>query len=111
LKKYEVDDCPEQLLPGEATAPQFDYDTSFAAELKQEVKAYFQKEAKRRGVSLLQATKCPPRHWGRRDLFDGTRDVHHVAVPAEVMLRRGGAAVRVLGHADIRVPRRLPLSP
>lgn len=35
----------------------------FVFELKSKVKEYFQKEATRRGISLLEATKATPRRW------------------------------------------------
>jgi cytochrome b involved in lipid metabolism len=50
LQKYEVseDIAKTYLLQGENDIPQFDYDTEFSREIKQEVLKYFQKEAKKR---------------------------------------------------------------
>lgn len=64
LKKYEINKLPDgiELLPGEEDVPKFDFDSDFAIELKQEVRKYFEEESKRRGVTLIQATKARHSH-------------------------------------------------
>ena len=49
LSKYEVEaeQAKSYLLPGEDNVPQFEYDTQFSKEVKQEVHNYFQEEAKK----------------------------------------------------------------
>jgi hypothetical protein len=61
LAKFEIAALPPgaKLMNGEDTIPEFNYDTPFATELKAEVTSYFESEAKRRGVSVIEATKAP----------------------------------------------------
>eukprot|EP00730_Choanoeca_flexa_P002052 TRINITY_DN10892_c0_g1_i2.p1 TRINITY_DN10892_c0_g1~~TRINITY_DN10892_c0_g1_i2.p1 ORF type:complete len:444 (+),score=95.02 TRINITY_DN10892_c0_g1_i2:355-1686(+) len=78
LAKYETDE-PCQLIDDKDSGEEFiwpEYEqkdsaaaledapvSEFASELRTRVKAYFQAEAKRRGVSLIQATKATPYRW------------------------------------------------
>ena len=72
LRKYEVSE--EDVKRRNLTATilkdndlgedyQWTWSDPFEIELKKEVKGYFEKEAKRRGVSFFQATKATPRRW------------------------------------------------
>jgi delta11-fatty-acid desaturase len=87
LRKFEIpkDDPrladPKKLLVDkrEETMDLFEWDgeypngercSQFGQELKQEVREYFQKEAKRRGISLLEATKATPWRWGEIIFFN-----------------------------------------
>jgi fatty acid desaturase len=46
------EDC--ELLPGQEDVPQFEFDTPFARELKQEVRTFFDQKG---------STKCDVQHW------------------------------------------------
>jgi fatty acid desaturase len=65
LEKYEVSELPSgyKLLPNEDTVPQFEFDTEFANEIKDEVKKYFEQESKYCDVKLLEATKATIWRW------------------------------------------------
>ncbi|EDQ89353.1 uncharacterized protein MONBRDRAFT_8218 [Monosiga brevicollis MX1] len=77
LAKYETKE-PCRLLDERDTGEEFEWPeveqkdggarteapiSDFAFEVRQKVRAYFQAEAKRRGVSLLAATKATPARW------------------------------------------------
>lgn len=68
LEKYEIKDAEEMHL--ETLEQQygieehkFEWPSAFGEALKFEVKQYFEGEAKRRNVSLREATKAPPGRW------------------------------------------------
>ena len=75
LKKYEVTNPPEEceralVDPREKGDQTFHWGSDFteprspfARQVQEEVADYFRKEAKRRGISLLAATKATPWRW------------------------------------------------
>ena len=72
LKKYEVSDedaqrrrLTEAIVRDDDDGEDYTWEfaDAFEVELKSEVKAYFKKEADRRGVSFVQATKATPKRW------------------------------------------------
>jgi len=75
LKKYEVPNPPEEceralVDPREKEHETFKWGSdfteprsAFARQVQEEVADYFRKEAKRRGISLLAATKATPWRW------------------------------------------------
>ena len=84
LKKYKINDDNndenETVVPllssieGKEEHDVFDWnigskEDAFAEELIEQVTNYFKSESKRRGVSLLQATKATPRRWAEMIIF------------------------------------------
>ena len=65
LKKYEVsaDKAKPFLLQGEDGVPQFEFDTEFSKEIKQEVYNYFQEEAKKNNTTIRKITKASTSRW------------------------------------------------
>ena len=70
LSKYEVssdflsdDEAKSYLLPGEDNVPQFEYNTDFSKQVKQEVFDYFEKEAKNNNTTLRKITKASRSRW------------------------------------------------
>jgi delta11-fatty-acid desaturase len=65
LEKYEVSagEAKSLLLEREDNTPQFEYDTDFSKELKQEVNNYFQKEAIKNNTSIRKITKASTNRW------------------------------------------------
>lgn len=65
LQKYEttISDSKTYLLPGENDVPQFEYDTDFSKEVKQEVIEYFINNAKKSNTSMRKITKASSSRW------------------------------------------------
>ena len=65
LQKYEIsaDEAKTQLLPGEDDVPQFEYDTNFSKEIKQEVFDYFKNQAAQNNTSIRKIIKASASRW------------------------------------------------
>ena len=70
LSKYEIssdkvseEEAKQFLLQGEDNVPQFEYETEFSKEVKQEVYNYFQKEAKKNNTTIRKITKASMGRW------------------------------------------------
>lgn len=65
LQKYETasDESKMHLLPGEDDVPQFEYDTDFSKEVKQEVFDYFKNQATQNNTSMRKITKASSARW------------------------------------------------
>jgi delta11-fatty-acid desaturase len=65
LKKYETtdDEAKSYLLPGEDGIPQFEYDTDFSKEVKQEVFDYFKNQATQNKTTIRKITKASSSRW------------------------------------------------
>ena len=65
LKKYEIEKLPENysLYDGEEDVPKFDFNTDFTNEMKSEVKKYFEKESKKKNISLYASIKATNFRW------------------------------------------------
>lgn len=65
LKKYErtADDAKVHLLPIEDDVPQFEYNTNFSNELKQEVFEYFKNKANKNNTTIQKITKASSSRW------------------------------------------------
>jgi fatty acid desaturase len=60
FKKYEIETLPDNysLLKGEEDVLQFDFNTHFSIELKEEVKKYFDKLSKKDNIDFLESLKA-----------------------------------------------------
>jgi fatty acid desaturase len=65
LQKYEIscDEAKSYLLTGEDNVPQFEYNTDFSNEIKQQVAVYFQCEANKKNTTIRKITKASTSRW------------------------------------------------
>jgi len=65
LQKYEVsaEEAKPYLLAGEDDVPQFEYNTDFSREIKQEVTTYFKEEADKNNTTMRKITKATTNRW------------------------------------------------